>query len=311
MNLFRFALLTVVATFALLMVGGTVNPAGASLACPDWPTCYGSFFPEMTGGVEFEHTHRLVATLVGLMTVILAVWIWRGAPREDRGVRWLGLLAVALVVLQGVLGGLTVLFKLPLFVSAGHLTLSVFFFSLLIYISFRLRPGRLRQGRAVPRRLVAAGAALVYAQLILGAFVRHAGAGRVCGTDWIACGAGGFWPDLGPAQLQMVHRFVGYALLLVVMVVAVVAARQARQHGRPLARRLAQAIPFIAAVQVLLGILTVHTGINVWIAMGHLGGGALLLADLFALYLALGPLGARVTERSPAELPVGALEEAS
>ncbi|MCL4236184.1 MAG: COX15/CtaA family protein, partial [Deltaproteobacteria bacterium] len=83
MTLFRYAIALVAVTFVLLLVGGTVNPTGSSLACPDWPLCYGQVFPKMEGGVLFEHTHRLVATLVGLMTIGLAVAIAR-ARRDDR-----------------------------------------------------------------------------------------------------------------------------------------------------------------------------------------------------------------------------------
>src|SRR5947208_12682052 len=73
----RFAAATAVATFLLLLVGGLVNPTGSSLACPDWPLCYGSPFPPMVGGILYEHSHRLLATGVGLLTVVLAVLLFR------------------------------------------------------------------------------------------------------------------------------------------------------------------------------------------------------------------------------------------
>src|SRR5688572_23167410 len=122
-----FSAATAAATFLLLLVGGLVNPTGSSLACPDWPLCYGSAFPEMTGGILYEHSHRLVATFVGLMTVILGVLLFR-ARRHDRGYVPLALLVVAMVVVQGVLGGLTVLLKLPPQISTAHLALSMAFF---------------------------------------------------------------------------------------------------------------------------------------------------------------------------------------
>src|SRR5688572_22612356 len=125
-----FSAATAAATFLLLLVGGLVNPTGSSLACPDWPLCHGSAFPEMTGGILYEHSHRLVASAVGLMTVILAVLAWR-ERRHDRVMARLGILAVLMVCLQGVLGGLTVIYKLPPEISIAHLALSMFFFTFL------------------------------------------------------------------------------------------------------------------------------------------------------------------------------------
>src|ERR1041385_605918 len=121
----RLALATALATFVLLIVGSLVHGTGSSLACPDWPLCYGTLFPKMENGVEFEHTHRLVAAAVGFMTVALA-----GMMRKRPGVRLLGIGAVLLVVFQGVLGGITVMYKLPRAISIAHLATSMCFFSL-------------------------------------------------------------------------------------------------------------------------------------------------------------------------------------
>ena len=135
---YRFAVGTLAATFLLLILGGLVSGTGSSLACPDWPTCYGSFAPEMTGGVEYEHTHRVVATMVGVLTLALATLLWR-RREEDRVLFRLGLAAAFLVVFQGVLGGITVLFGLPTALSAMHLATAMGFFALLTVIVFRAR----------------------------------------------------------------------------------------------------------------------------------------------------------------------------
>src|SRR5512147_1358340 len=111
-GLHRLAVLTSGATFVLLFIGGLVTSTGSGLAVPDWPLSFGQVFPEMTGGVLFEHGHRLAASLVGLLTLVLAVWTVLREPRAS--VRTLAVAMLTAIVLQGVLGGITVLYKLPL-----------------------------------------------------------------------------------------------------------------------------------------------------------------------------------------------------
>jgi heme A synthase len=291
MSLQRFAVATAVATLLLLLVGATVNPSGSSLACPDWPTCYGSFFPAMKNGVEFEHTHRLAAAAVGLMTCVLAVWIWR-ARRQERRLVALGFAAVGLVVAQGVLGGITVLLRLPLLVSVGHLAVSMLFFLVLIYLCLRLRPGGAPGlvAAVVPRGLVAAATGGVFVQILLGALVRHTKSGRACNQDWLLCG-GELWPSWGPAQLQMAHRIVGVVVALLVTTAAIVALRRAAR--RPLARAAALAASLVVLLQVALGALLVSSSIGLWQAVAHTGAAALLLGAMSLTFLGLGPLGLR------------------
>src|SRR5262249_60664930 len=107
----RFAGLTAGATFLLIGLGGLVTSHEAGLAVPDWPTSYGYnmfLFPVRLwqNNILYEHAHRLFASLVGLLTTILAVWLWLREPRA--WLRWLGLSAFLAILLQGVLGGLRV-----------------------------------------------------------------------------------------------------------------------------------------------------------------------------------------------------------
>ena len=291
MKTWYLVLATAIATFLLLVVGGTVHPSGSSLACPDWPTCFGSLVPEMKGAVFFEHGHRLVATLVGAMTWTVAVCLWRSRP-ADRALRWLGVLAAFLVLLQGVLGGVTVIYRLPVVVSTAHLGLALVFFGLQVYLCFAARPdARPPVVRGEPARqtriafMVGAGA--VYAQVILGAYLRHTGAGYAC-TDIPFC-QGELWPDLVWGQLHMVHRMVGVLLLPVLCGVSVYAARRA--VAQPGVRAMIWSGPITLVLQVGIGVWMVLESID-WVpASIHTGVAALLLVTQLVGWFSLVSFG--------------------
>ncbi len=176
---------TACATFLLIIAGALVTSNDAGLSVPDWPTSFGSLYkiPRLVGGVKFEHTHRMIAQLVGLLTIVLAFWTWRVDGR--RWMRYLGLAALGLVIAQGILGGITVLFFLPPVVSSAHAALAQTFFCVAVLIAMFTGPRSMEQ---VPRAacddhkpslftLAVASIAVLYVQLILGAMFRHHGLG--------------------------------------------------------------------------------------------------------------------------------------
>ena len=284
----RFAVATAYATFALLVIGGLVHPTGSSLACPDWPLCNGQFFPPMAGGILYEHGHRLAALTVSFLTVALCVLVLR--ERRERSTRLMAIGAVLLVGVQASLGALTVIYRLPLVVSASHLATSMAFFSLVIALAHRLRP-EAPFAPARPRGLVALAAGAVYLQIVLGALVRHTGSALACGTDIGLC-EGRLWPAWGPAQVHMLHRLNGY-LVAALVLAAGLSALRATAGGPPLRRRLALAAPLLVVTQVGLGLLTVASYVSLVVVSLHLATGAALLATLLTLFLQLGPRGAR------------------
>jgi heme A synthase len=279
----RLAVMTSVLTFALLLLGGVVHGTGSSLACPDWPTCFGELMPPMTGGVLYEHSHRMLGTAVGLCTCALAAMLHL---TRERPLRLAGYAAVALVVIQGVLGGITVLLRLPTAVSTAHLAVAMLFFCTLLWIVHRTSPtpceawhraSRFHAGTRLRRWALGASLA-VYAQILLGGLVRHTGGALAC-IDIPLC-HDEFWPADGhiTAQLHMLHRYAGLAVVLLVAGFALVAWRTPGAGSPP--RRHALVAVLLAIVQILLGVSSVSSGLNVAVVTAHLGGAAALLGVL-------------------------------
>ena len=182
--LHRYSQFVAACTVVLVLAGSFVTSTGSGLAVPDWPTTYGwnmfTFPPSMwVGGIFYEHGHRLIASTVGFLTIVLAVWLWRADPR--RWMKRLGVVALGAVVLQGVLGGLTVLFFLPAPISIAHAGLAELFFCTIVSIALFTSPRWKHADNPVDdpslRRFATATVAVVYAQILIGATMRHTGAG--------------------------------------------------------------------------------------------------------------------------------------
>lgn len=309
MWLHRFAVLTAVATYILLIVGGLVHGTGSSLACPDWPLCHGQFFPRMTHGVEYEHSHRLVAGTVAMLTVILAVMLYRDS--RYRALRPLAIAAPVMVLAQALLGGLTVIFRLPKAITLSHLTLSMCFFSVVLIIAVRTAWPTV-PGNAVPSEGFAAADQTVRAkrwtllavlsilgQILIGGFVRHSMAGLAC-IDFPLC-FGHVWPpessSSGSERIHMLHRFGAVAVTVMVITAAVMVYRAAPRSGR--LRKLAIAAPIVVLMQVTLGVLSVTTLLHLPVVTTHLGVGALLLACMVSIWTLLPGRGAAEASNSP------------
>jgi heme A synthase len=255
----------------------------------------------MTGGVAVEHSHRLVAGGVGLLTLLLAGAIVR--RRRDAGLRALALLAVALVVAQGVLGGVTVLYRLPTAVSTSHLAVAMLFLATLVVIVARTsRPVPAgRAGDAAMRPWLLGVAAVAWVQIVAGGLVRHTGSALACGFDIPWC-RGAVWPAAGPSVLHMFHRALGVVLGLAVLALAARVGARAIERGDRAAVMLATLAAVTVAVQIVLGFLAVVTALSTPVAVAHTAVAALLFASLVGLYLQVGRgrAAARAADRLPA-----------
>jgi len=277
----RYTKLVAAATFTLLLAGGMVTSTGSGLAVPDWPLSFGRLMPPMRGGVLYEHGHRMVATLVGLLIVIEAAWLWRAEPR--RWVKRLGWGALAGVVVQGLLGGLTVLLRLPDLVSIGHAVLAELVFAMTVAIAVACSAGWRRarsEDRAVDDAipstsiLASATAGIVLIQIVLGAAVRHTGAGLAIPDFPLAYGQLVPPLDSGPVALHFAHR-VG----ALVVTAAVVLAGLRIFRSEPVEWYVAWpmvAMVALVCVQIALGGWTVLSFKAAGVATAHLGVGALL-----------------------------------
>lgn len=306
-----FAAVLVVATLFLVFMGGQVKSHDAGLAVPDWPTTYGEnmfTFPpaQWIGNIFHEHVHRLLASGVGLMTVILAVWLFVSDRR--RWVKGLGLLAVVLVIAQGVLGGLTVLYLLPTGVSVAHGVLAQSFLALTIVLAYALSREWFRRRKqedaasGTAARLAMMVIGLIFVQLVIGAFVRHTDSelaipdfpttgGQwlpVATTDtlawvntWRADTAWETGRNLPPATmgqvwLHLTHRWAAVAVLAAALAFAWATWRV--RAAQPRLWRTALALAAGVIVQATLGAWTVLSGVTPLVATFHVVGGAAVLA---------------------------------
>ena len=304
----------------LICSGGMVTSKDAGLTVPDWPNSYGYnmfAFPvsRWVGGIFFEHTHRLVASFVGMLTVGLAVWLARAEPR--RWVRSVGYIAVGAVILQGLLGGLRVT-MLKDWIGVPHALLAQAFFALMVFLALtqsrwwqRLGNGPTNEramSSLVPlRRTVAVVTGMIYMQLGLGAAMRHAHAGLSI-LDFPKA-YGHWWPhvhrddlpalnshrvedlhlpatSLAQIHLQMTHRMMAGLILLGVLSVAALAWKRRALLPTGL-RWLGTAWPVVVAMEVTLGIYTIWTQKAADVATAHVAVGATSLVWGVVTYAAL------------------------
>lgn len=321
-RLHYFAVLTAIATIGLIIAGATVTSTGSGDAVPDWPLSYGTLTPPMIGGILYEHTHRLVAGFTGLLIAVLAFWLWR--VKAGRTLQWLGFAALAGVILQASLGGLRVLLvsteavqetalrvtgagavePLRIAVAVTHAfmaqTILCFLFAIAVitsktwqkFPSDSLLP---QSGRKIFRAsLVFAG--LIFLQLLLGALVRHSGAGLIIPDFPLSFGnlippfgnlphnpAAPFPLTLRELQFKVGIHFAHRVMALVIFGTVLYICLIFRKT--PWIKHLSRMLLSLTVLQIMLGALNIWTAKPVSTTVAHVAVGAILLGGSITLAL--------------------------
>ena len=288
--LHKFAKFLAACTILLILAGSLVTSNGAGLSVPDWPTTYGwnlfTFPPSMwVANIFYEHGHRLIASAVGVLTVLLVIWLWLSDAAP--WVRRTGAAALSAVIAQGILGGVTVLFFLPPAVSTAHAALAEIFFCVIVSLALFTSPGWNEPHATVDdRRLrgwATATTLVIYAQILIGATMRHTGAGlAIPDFPWMF---GHVIPDRW-SQAVAIHFAHRLGAIAVVIATASLAAHIWRHHAsRPQLAVPAVLLLLLVLAQLTFGALNVLSGLRPWVNSAHVVVGALVLTTSLVVTL--------------------------
>ena len=330
-RLHYFTLLTTIVSILLIVAGATVTSTGSGDAVPDWPLSYGSLAPPMTGGILFEHSHRLIAGLTGLLIAILAIWLIRKEKRKV--VKWMGAAALLAVIIQATLGGLRVLIvsdvnvqdavlsltgnanlnSSRLIITAIHAVLAQSIVCLVVAIAVMTSRSRIefeRNDNYLNSGLFGVNVVLlaaVFFQLVLGAFVRHSGAGLIIPDFPLSFGKiiPPFWdlPNrtnvpfpinngelLAKVVLQFSHRLLGIIILCIVSYFFV------KTRKLKYLARLPEMLFLLTIVQIVLGAANIWSKKSVFSTIPHVAIGTVILALCMASLLKI--RHSRVTKKA-------------
>jgi heme a synthase len=287
-SIHRFAMFTAVCCFALLFIGGLVTSHQAGLSVPDWPTSYGwnmFTFPmkDWTGNIFYEHTHRLFASFVGFLILSLAIVLQIYEPRK--WVKRLGWFALGCVVIQGILGGITVLTYLPPTVSSAHAGLGQTVFCLTIAIAmvtgkeWEQVTKRTEKSKLGVRTLSLVTVCVIFTQLMIGAVMRHTFSGLAIPTFPFAPN-GSIIPDFTSfgVAINFAHRVGAFVVTIMMFLTARTLFRwHPREKSLIIPMILAM---FLLGIQITLGAITIWSQKAVTPTTLHVSCGAAILGTM-------------------------------
>lgn len=318
-NLRRYTKFLCAITLCLIALGALVKSTESGLSVPDWPTTYGKFmfaYPlnKMAGGIKYEHTHRMLASIVGLLTLFLTIWLIR-IKKIPAWIKRLGIFAFLTVVLQGVLGGLTVLYFLPVWLSTFHGVLAQTFFLIVILIAYALSVERHKRWNIEEEsynqkflQLALLLMGLVFVQLIIGNVMRHDQAGLAI-PDFPTMGWT-FFPtfdqawlnrinawrfennldpvNIGQVMIHLLHRCWAFLILINILLLNNVAYKKCLD--RPLILKTLYWLNIAIILQITLGISTVLSHKEAYTTTTHVTMGAIVLGLSLLMVLRASPM---------------------
>lgn len=302
----RLAWATAVASYALVVLGATTKAYGAGLSCPDWPLCYGKLVPNLNALIALEWGHRLGALVVSTLALLTTVAAFRLPGERAPWVRGC-LAALALLPVQAILGGMTVLFKLHPAVDASHLAMGTAFMSIWVAVAVSAGIGEGTR-HLVGNRLALvpfAAAVSAYATMVIGSFMKSSGAGLAC-RGWPLCNGEVLPAGAGPFVL--LHFWHRLAALLAGILILYTAYRMFRHAARVRALVIPAGVSAgLFSVQVLVGALAVLRALPPAVIVAHVAAAEALLAILVAMTAIayrLSTAGVLSREDGPARVPM-------
>jgi heme A synthase len=281
----RLLLITIVATFVLVVVGGTVRATDSGLGCPDWPTCYGKLLPKMQKATLIEFSHRTIASVVGVLFLGVTYFTFK-TERKRPLIFWLTFTAGVLLLWQIILGGITVKRELPAEIVALHLATAMAFLGVCIVtlIISRMRDRGFSAFAFAAdsgfTRLAIFTAATAFLTLVLGSYISGTDASLAC-KGWPLCN-GSVVPGGGSAEgLHWLHRLAAGLLGIELLGLVYVALEERRRQPLLIALSGLAGVTYVA--QALVGAANIWTGLSAGVVVVHLSLAALLWSILVAI----------------------------